>query len=185
MMLAMPLLLAETTRINLPAATKFRMPDDKRVALSKPAGRPETVLSVNASTELDSQGPQAATFQTFRSSDSIRPTGLLENAPAAPENHLTAAANSPSCAVNGAGTRKPSSITMLSICRRVVARRGTAEANTTDAVAIPQGAQPKLSKTPRSWSLDPIKRRCAPNSSASRACIRSLRRYGDVLSPVG
>ncbi|MGY2843091.1 hypothetical protein ACVIWU_007033 [Bradyrhizobium sp. USDA 4509] len=146
------------------------MPDDKRTTLPKPARRPESALSVNVSIELDSQGTQTATFQAFCSRDSIRPIGLLENAPVAPEIQLTTAANWALGAV---------------IRRRVVARKGTGEANTTNAVAILQAVQPNLGTASRPWGLHAIKRRCAPNSSASRTRRRPLRGHGDVLSPVG
>ncbi|SDF76711.1 hypothetical protein SAMN05216337_107222 [Bradyrhizobium brasilense] len=183
MRFAMPLLLAETTRINVVALTRLRMPDDMRAILPRPLRRSENALSVNASTRFDSQGTQTETFQAFRSSVSIRPIDLLENAPVAPEIHLTTAANWVSGVVNGAETRKPSSFTMLSIPRRIVARKG--EANTTNAVAILQAMQPKLGTAPSSWGLDPIKTRCARDSSAGRACKRPPRGHGDVLSLVG
>ncbi|MCP1909940.1 hypothetical protein J2R96_002420 [Bradyrhizobium elkanii] len=186
MRFAMPLLLAETTRINVVALTRLRMPDDMRAILPRPLRRSENALSVNASTRFDSQGTQTAYFQAFRSGVSIRPIELLENAPVAPEIHLTTAAtNWASGVVNGAETRKPSSFTMLSIPRRIVARKGTGEANTTNAVAILQAVRPNLGAAPSSWGLDPIKARCARDSSAGRACKRPPRGHGDVLSPVG
>ncbi|WP_456752483.1 hypothetical protein [Bradyrhizobium sp. USDA 4461] len=181
----MPLLLAETTRINVVAARRSRVPDGRGTTSPKPARRSELALSGNASTKLDSQGTQTATFQAFRSSDSIRPIEFLENAPVAPEIHLTTAANWASGVVNGAETREPSSFTMLSIRRRVVARRAAGEANTTNAVAILQAVQPKPGTAPSSWDLDPIKTRCARESSGGRVCKRPLRGHGDMLSPVG
>ncbi|WP_375778945.1 hypothetical protein ACE103_07740 [Bradyrhizobium sp. ma5] len=144
MRLAMPLLLAETTRLNVATVTKCCMPHDEPVALSKRAKRPETVLNITASTELHSQAPQAAKFQASRRGDSVRPRRLLENGPAAPENHFTSEANLTSNVLNGADTRKPLSFTMLSSCRRVVASEGTAGANTTNVFAKSEASQQNL-----------------------------------------
>ncbi|MGY4567883.1 hypothetical protein [Bradyrhizobium sp. USDA 3256] len=85
----MLILLAEATGVSVAAAT----PDDKLAGWSTEAGRPETVSNIGASDDLYGHATQLATFQAFRSGDSIRPTGLHENGPAAPESRFKSAAS--------------------------------------------------------------------------------------------
>ncbi|WP_152977437.1 hypothetical protein [Bradyrhizobium pachyrhizi] len=91
--------------------------------------------NIGASDDLYGHATQLATFQAFRSGDSIRPTGLHENGPAVPESRFKSAAST-SNAIAEEETRKPSSFTVLSISRHIAAWT-----NTMNAVAMPQAAR--------------------------------------------
>ncbi|MCP3413436.1 MULTISPECIES: type 2 periplasmic-binding domain-containing protein [Bradyrhizobium] len=129
----MLIVLAEATGVNVATATKSCMPDDKLAGWSTEARRPETVSNIGASGDLYGHATQLATVQVFRSGDSIRPTGLHENGPAAPESRFSSAAST-SNTIDENETRKPSSFTALS-------RHIAAWTNTMNAVAMPQPAR--------------------------------------------